>query len=106
MKNAPRSRVFVAVCCVYLSCVAGAYLSGLLRKDDFGVSFMPALLLTFPWPYIFVYFAVPPWLVSTLTACYDLPLFAISAFLNVGIAEALRRVRAKASEEFVHIAPR
>jgi hypothetical protein len=106
MKDAPRSRVFVAVCCAYVSCMFGAYLIGLLRKDYFGVSFMPALLLTFPWPYIFLWFAGRSWLVSTLTAYYELPLFAISAFMNVGMAEALRRVRAKLSEEFVGIAPR
>ena len=106
MRNAPRSRVFVAACCIYLFCVAAAYLFGFLTKDGFGVSFVPVMFLTFPWPWIFAYVAAPRWLVSTITTYYDLPLFIVSAFMNVGIAEALRHIRAKASEGFVRIAPR
>ena len=97
--------MFVVISCIYLFCVGATFLFGLLTKNDAGASFLPVLLLTFPWTYVFVYVAGPLGLVPVMTAYYDLPLFAISAFMNVGIAEALRRVRAKASEGFVRIAP-
>ena len=106
MKNARRSRVFVAVCWIYMSVVGAAFLFGLFAKDDFGVSFLPAMLLTLPWPYVLLRITQPLGLIPLLTAYYDLPLFVISALLNVGIAETVRRVRARASEQFIHIAPR
>jgi hypothetical protein len=86
--------VFVAVCWIYLSVVGAAFLFGLFEKAGFGVSFLPAMLLTLPWPYVLLRIAPPLRLIPLLTAYYDLPLFAISALLNVGIAEAVRRVRA------------
>jgi hypothetical protein len=49
MKNAPRSRLFLAVCGIYIVCVLGAFLVGLVAKDDQGVTFIPVALLTLPW---------------------------------------------------------
>jgi hypothetical protein len=106
MKNPPRSRVFITVCWIYLFSVGAAFLFGLLFKDDHGVSFMPVLVLTSPWTHVMTKIARSLWLFPALTAYYDLPLFAISAFLNVSIAEGLRRLRTRASEGFVSIAPR
>jgi len=75
-------------------------------KEEHGVSFLPAVLLTLPWFYVLPYIAELLRLFPLLTAYYDLPLFATAAFLNVAIAEGLRRLRARASEESIHIAPR
>jgi hypothetical protein len=86
--------------------VGAAFLFGLLMKEEHGVSFIPTVLLTLPWFYVLPYIAEPLRLFTVLTAYYDLPLFAISAFLNVAIAEGLRHLRARASDAFIHIAPR
>jgi hypothetical protein len=57
MKSAPRSRVLVVICCTYLLFVGAAFLFGLLVKDDFGVSFMPGMLLTLPRPFVLLWIA-------------------------------------------------
>ena len=105
MKTAPRSRLFAAVCGIYLFCVLAAFVVGLAVKDYHGVTFFPAVFLTLPWFYILPFIAERFGFISPLTAYHDLLLFAISAFINVGVAETIRRIRARASESFVSITP-
>ena len=102
--NAPHSRLLAIVCCIYLFSVAAAFIFGLLLKDDHGVSFLPTAMLTLPWFYILPVIAERLGLFSALTAYYDLPLFVFSAFLNVGIAAAIRRLRKKTSRSLTSIA--
>jgi hypothetical protein len=90
MKYIRPDRDFTVASSVYLLSVAAAFLVGLAFRDDHGVSFIPAMLLVFPWSFILPYVALPLGLFSTLTAFYDLPLFAISATINLGIAELVR----------------
>ena len=52
MKNAPRGRLFVPVCGIYALCVLAAFVLGLVAKDDSGIAFLPAALLTLPWFYV------------------------------------------------------
>jgi hypothetical protein len=80
MKSAPRSRLFITICSIYLLFVAAAFLFGLLMKEEHGVSFIPAVLLTLPWFYVLPCIAELLRLFPVLTAYYDLPLFATSAF--------------------------
>jgi len=94
----------VVVGCIYLFTVVAAFIFGLLSKDDHGVSFLPAAMLTLPWFYILPFIAERLGLFAVLTAYYDLPLFAVSAFINVGIVAAIRRLRAQTSRAVTGIA--
>jgi hypothetical protein len=86
----PRSLAFTIGCCIYISAVIATFIFGLIKKDPDGVSFIPTIVVTLPW-----FFApmdwIPHWAFSALTAFYDLPLFLLSAFLNLCIADLLCR---------------
>ncbi|NYF51367.1 hypothetical protein HDF12_001732 [Edaphobacter lichenicola] len=64
---------------------------GLAVKDADGVSFIPTIIVTLPWFFISSIDSLPHWLFSFLTAFYDLPLFFLSALLNICFAELVRR---------------
>jgi hypothetical protein len=90
-KSNYRSSTFTLACCFYLATVIAAFIFGVLKRDCCGGSFLPAVALTFPWFLISTIASVPRWLFTALTSFYDLPLFLLSAFLNVCLAELLRR---------------
>ena len=105
MNKEPRSRIFIWACSIYIFAVVGSFIFGLIFKDPDGVSFVPTALLTIPW--FFLAMATPHWLFAALTAFYDLPLFLVSALLNLGIAEVLRRLRLQKQMEILpRISPR
>jgi hypothetical protein len=86
MKNYP-SRGFIIACFIYLSAVVITFISGVTEGDSDGVSFVPTMVLTFPWSF----FSFPNWLLPALIAVYDLPQFLFSALLNVCLADLIRR---------------
>jgi len=90
-RSSYRSSTFTIACCLYLSTVIAAFVFGLLKRDCCGGSFLPTVALTFPWFLITAIDSMPRWLFTALTSFYDLPLFLLSAFLNVCLAELLRR---------------
>ena len=55
-------------------------------------TFLPTCMLTLPWFQIAVIEGVPDRLSRALTAFYDLPLFALSAFLNLLVAGGVRKL--------------
>ena len=70
----------------YLLIVAGLFLLGRLHLDEDGVSFVPVLLATLPWSLAVTLMHLSRPIFLAITAYYDLPLFALSAFLNVGLS--------------------
>ncbi len=85
-----RDRIFIVVCCVYLLLVTITFVVGRLHLDAEGVSFIPSFLLTLPWSFILSSIHLPTMFFSALTAFYDLPLFMLSAALNIFTAGFLR----------------
>jgi len=88
----PRSRAFLLGCLVYLAAVVIAFLVGVIfaSKTSEGWTFLPAILITLPWWQILANLPTPHWLFTGLTAFYDLPLFALSALLNLAVVAAIR----------------
>ena len=88
------SRGFLLGCSIYLLAVALTFLLGIATSSPHSGSwtFLPTCLLTLPWFQIAVIEGVPDRLSRTLTAFYDLPLFAISAFLNLLVAGGVRKL--------------
>src|ERR1700756_5245549 len=88
----PRSRAFLVGCLVYKLAVVVAFIVGLILeyKNSAGWTFLPALLWTLPWSQILAMLPTPQWLFTALTAFYDLPLFALSALLNLAVVGGIR----------------
>jgi hypothetical protein len=88
----PRSRAFLVGCLVYTLAVVVTFLVGLTfaSKNSDGWTFLPCVLLTLPWWQILAMLPTPQWLFAALTAFYDLPLFALSALLNLAVVGGIR----------------
>ncbi len=88
------SRGFLLGCSIYLLAVALTFLLGIATSSPHSGSwtFLPTCLLTLPWFPIAVIEGVPERVSKELTAFYDLPLFALSAFLNLLVAAGVRRL--------------
>jgi hypothetical protein len=99
MRTGLGSCIFIRAYCIYLLAVIAAFAFGLAEKDSAGVSFIPTVLLTLPWFFVSAISSLPRWLFSALTAFYDLPLFSVSALLNICFAELVRRFFALKREE-------
>lgn len=95
----------MAVVAVYILCVVATFLFGVVARDEHGVSFVPAIVLSLPWVYVLPFIAERTGGFSALTAYYDLPFFAICALMNVGVAETVRRSRARVAEA-ISVTPR
>jgi hypothetical protein len=67
-----------------------AFSLGWAKRDSDGVSFVPTLVLTFPWSFAMSQVPWPSKVFATLTAFYDLPLFSLSALLNILAAKMLK----------------
>jgi hypothetical protein len=83
-------RIFTLLCCTYLLVVLIVFCAGWAKKDTDGVSFILTFLLTLPWSFAI---SQVPWsskVLDALTAFYDLPLFVLSALLNIFVAKILR----------------
>ena len=92
MRERLRDHTFIVGCCVYLLFITIAFVLGRLHLDADGASFIPTFLLTLPWSFILTLIHLPKILFSALTVFHDLPLFLLSAALNVVIAALLRRL--------------
>ena len=88
----PRSCAFLVGCLVYTLAVVVTFLVGLTfaSKNSEGWTFVPCLLLTLPCSQILAMLPTPQWLFAALTAFYDLPLFALSALLNLAVVAGIR----------------
>jgi len=89
-----RGRQFAIGYCAYLLLVIGAFTLGRLFLESGGEYFIPCFFLTVPWCFAITLFAPPRALYDALTAFYNLPLFLISAALNIFIVELFRRILA------------
>ena len=88
MAGDPWLTPFKMSCFLYMASVVATFLFGLAHLDADGASFVFTSILTAPWFFLAMY--LPRAVFVVLTAFYDLPLFLISAALNIVTFKMLR----------------
>lgn len=73
----------------YLVLVGVLFLIARLYLDDDRASFIPVFLATLPGSFAFLLLDLPRPLIFALTMYYDLPLFVISAVVNITFGASL-----------------
>jgi hypothetical protein len=93
-----RGRPFAIGYCAYLLLVIATFTFGTAHIDSDGVVFIPCFFLTIPWCFAITTVDLPRPLYDVLVAFYDLPLFLLSAALNIFVVELVRRLLAARSK--------
>jgi hypothetical protein len=76
-----------------------------MTRDEQGVSFLPTIVLTLPWFYVLAFLAEKFRFIAAMSSLYGLPLFSISALLNVLAVAAFRGWRERSQTPHVTISP-